>query len=222
MADIIKETKKEVTTTIIDQKKLDTLLGKIKRLHKKSLVKCAEFIKSVSETAQACNELGIVVKKGKKTLGVSSIREYVDQQTSELGFGYNQYTKYVKLHNNESLLNGFISSDDEFSLSYKDEKGDNVAVPASVDNLITCINSTNERKEPKQVNPEEIINNYLKKISALEIDNDDDKAKRESFSNSYKSSSLEIVELRAKLKQAQDNKKSARTSLEALRDNYSK
>lgn len=214
---------KVIESTAIKTSALNSLIKRIKTNHQKALLKADEFIKAVSVTAESVATLNSQLKANKKAFGYKTIREYINSKKEDLGFGYNQFTKYINLNEGRDKLDSFKKEGDAYALTYTDDDGNSHDVPASIDNLIICLNSTKEGKTtaPKNVDPQEAIRKVINSLDVSLLD-EEDKPRAESVKNLYVSASNSILELEQKLNSLKAEKKSARATITELKEKVAK
>jgi hypothetical protein len=189
---------------------------KLNKLHTKTLNKAVEFANAVLTTGKAVSEMNAFLKKHRKVIvGDKPVKDFIDDNASSIGFGYAQFSKYQKIWKNKEQVQNIIGKNDEYTLVLL-EDGKEVQVPASVDNMVSCINSRLDKKPSAKVDFISSINSI---ISDLEGDT---KTKAETFKEQFVSAESEIESLQDKLNELRQARKTAKEGLTAIKASLKK
>ena len=154
-------------------------------------------------------------KHRKVVVGDKPVKTFIDENASAIGFGYAQFSKYQKIWKNKEQVQNIVAKSDEYSLVLL-EDGKEVHVPASVDNMVTCINSRLDKKPSVKVDFIQSINSILAQLEGTT------KAQAETFKTQYESAATEINDLEAKLKSLREARKTAKEGLTEIKSSLKK
>lgn len=194
----------------------DQLTAKMQNIHTlylKTKLKAEAFVNAIIKTGSACKDFKKELQDT-GTLGDDTLRDFIDNNDSVLGFKYSQFAKYIQIANASTKAIEAVSDDTTgYYLTLNGEK-----VPATIDNLQKCIAkpASGNKKDDDGKTPLERLFENLESIKDKFTENQK-KTLEENKEIAVKSKTA-IDELQAKLDAEKDLFRDAREALKDLKD----